>query len=79
MFARSGKFPYIAQDMCHPATCIIKDFGCTFSTFYLLFRPLDHREMQFGKIRYFCGPVIHLEIDIQMIVAVPGSIDRITP
>ena len=79
MLSRSSKLPDISQDMGHPATGIIKDFRRTFAALHLLFDPFRHRQMQLGQVGHFSRPMIHLKIDIQMIITIPGRIDRVTP
>ena len=79
MLARCRKLPRIAQDMGHPTTGIVEGLGCPFATGYLLLRPFDHRQMQFGQVRHFGRPMVHLEVDVQVVVAIPRSMDGITP
>ena len=65
--------------MRHPTPGIIISFGSPFTTGNLLFGPFDERKMQFGEVRHLCRPMIHLKVDVQMIITIPGRIDRIAP
>ena len=79
MFARRSKLPDISQNMRYPSFGIIIRLRRTFATCHLLLGPLNQRKMQFRQIGYLCRPMIHLQINIQVIIAIPRRMDRITP
>src|SRR5205085_2813811 len=40
---------------------------------------LRQREVQLREIRNLYGPMVHLYVDVQMIVAIPGCVDLVGP
>ena len=79
MLARRRELPDIPQDMGHPATGVIEGFGGSLATGHLLFRPFHQRQMQLREVGHLRRPMIHLQIDVQVIVSIPRRMDRVAP
>ena len=71
MLARSGELPDIAQDVRDPAPGAIEDLRRVPAALDLVPGPFDQGEMELAEIAGLGRPEVHLEIDIEMIVAVP--------
>ncbi|OAV64425.1 hypothetical protein Barb6_03255 [Bacteroidales bacterium Barb6] len=79
MFAGGGKLPDISQNMSHPAAGVIEYLRRALSALHLLLCPFDKGEMQFRQVGGFRRPEVHLQVDVQMIIAVPRCAHRIRP
>ena len=81
MFAGSGIIPYVGHHVEHPAICLIAIEG-TRTCLSRRDKALHQRRqrlIEFGEAGLLQGPVVHLDIDVRMIVPVPGSRYSICP
>src|SRR5436190_4363306 len=75
----SGCTPYICIVMGHPTSCTIHVFCCLLTRNGHVLYHLNEWFMQFGKIGFFCWPIIHFCIDVDGVFAIPWRIDFIVP
>ena len=71
---RCGRAPQIRVVMDDPAVCVVVDFGRAGAGVRQIH---DHRRQRldaFGKIGHFGGPVIHLRVDVDGVLAAPRRI-----
>ncbi len=81
MFTGSSIIPHIGHHVKHPAICLIAIEGtrtCLSRRDKTLHQRCQ-RLTEFGKPGLLQGPVIHLDIDVRMIISVPGSRDSLRP
>ena len=81
VFAGSGIIPYVGHHVEHPAICLIAIEG-TRTCLSRRDKALHQRRqrlIEFGEAGLFQRPVVHLDIDVRMIVPVPGSRYSICP
>ena len=43
------------------------------------FEVIDKGKVEFGEIADFGGPIVHLDVDVEVIIAVPGSLEMLVP
>ena len=81
MFTGSGVIPYIGHHVEHPAICLIaiESTRTCFSRRDKALHQRCQRLIEFGKSGLLQGPVVHLDIDVRMVVPVPGSRYSICP
>ena len=81
VFTGSGIIPYVGHHVKHPAIRLITIEGtrtCLSRRDKALHQRCQ-RLIEFGKPGLLQGPVIHLDIDVRMIISVPGSRYSIRP
>ena len=79
MFARSGELPRVTHHVSQPAFCAVKCFGCSLARRHNRLSEIDKRFMQFREVADLHRPIIHLYVDIQVVITVPGSLHLISP
>src|SRR5690348_2762763 len=76
---RTGYTPDVRVMMCHPSSCPIHNPRCLPSGFRHLFNHSEKGLMQLGEVGLFSRPVIHLGIDVDGVLAIPGRLDALVP
>lgn len=79
MFPGSRKTPNIGHHVGYPPVGIVKDLCCFATRFRKPFGHLNEGPVQFRQIGDFSRPVIHLNVDVEVIIAVPGCLDSLCP
>ena len=81
MFTGSGIIPYVGHHVEHPAICLIaiESTRTCLSRRDKALHQRRQRLIEFGEAGLFQRPVVHLDIDVRMIVPVPGSRYSICP
>ena len=81
VFAGSGIIPYVGHHVEHPAICLIaiESTRTCLSRRDKALHQRRQRLIEFGEAGLFQRPVVHLDIDVRMIVPVPGSRYSICP
>ena len=76
---RCGEAPDITVQIGAPAACIevVPGGFCTGCAQGIDI--IDQRQVTFTQVGTFSRPVIHLQIDIEVVVAVPGGNSFVTP
>ncbi len=79
VLSRCREMPRVGHHMDHPTVRPVEG-GCRFFSRWNE-RPskVDQRGVEFRKVTHLCRPVVHLHVDIQVIIPVPGSLHLISP
>src|SRR5687767_14773310 len=75
----AGSPPDIGIMMGHPPSCTIHVFRSLPACNSEVLCHLDERFMKFRQVCFFCWPVIHLSIDVDRVLTIPGWVDLIIP
>ena len=79
MFAGRGKVPGIADNVRGPPLGSVKGTGRCLAGRNDGPGKIDQRGMQLGKVPRLGKPMVHLQVDVQVVIAVPRSLDGIGP
>ena len=81
MFTGSGIIPYVGHHVEHPAICLIaiESTRTCLSRRDKALHQRRQRLIEFGEAGLFQRPVVHLDIDVRMVVSIPGSRYSICP
>ena len=63
----------------HPARSVVEFPRSSGATYHQLIDEIEERFMTLGEIRHLCRPVVHLQVDVDVVITVPGSLDVGTP
>ena len=75
MFAGSSKFPRVAHHVGCPSFGSVVGFGSGSSRWHQGFGKLNEWFVQVRKIADFRQPIVHLKINIQVIITIPGCLN----
>ena len=75
----TGMSPQICVVMDHETASAVKVFRQSAPVFTRIFNQVEQRLVQFRKVADFSGPVVHLRVDIDGVLAVPGRLHLIVP
>src|SRR5687768_9856695 len=77
--ARRGEPPDVADVMGDETICAVVHAGRLAARLTKRLEIVEERLMQLGKIGHFGRPVVHLQIDVEVIVAVPRREHAVVP
>jgi len=79
VFPGSRESPHVGHHVRHPAPGIVKGGGGLSSRLHQSFGEFNEGSVQFGQVGDFRRPVVHLDVDIEVVISVPGGVDGVGP
>ena len=77
--AGAREAPDVGDVMRHESSRAVVNAGCLSSRLAQRLDEVEQRQVAFGEIRDFRRPVVHLQIDVQVVVAVPWRVHAVGP
>ena len=79
MLPRGGELPDVAEDVRDPSLGAVEGLRRAFARRDDALDPVGERADGLGKCALLGRPIVHLQVDIQMIVPIPRSLDGLRP
>src|ERR671921_547767 len=76
---QTGEAPCIGSEVRDGAPCLVRDPGGPLAGLNEALGEIKQLLVQLAQVRDFGGPVVHLDVDVDVIIGAPGRIETVGP